>query len=315
MDTSLTLEGRRQIANGKLKIEYVSFTDAATFYESDVSSGSSDATNRIYLENCNLPQDQIAFEANDAGRINPFASVNDVALKDGNVYRYIFTPPSASIFSGSSESLQMLSGEQFFSTAEGLLTSSLDNFGRLRIVATKDNIFEDENFKIGNKNITFTITDEHPIKDDASKSMNIDELEGMYSDVRFSNSKNFKFMPPVNKLSRQSDSSKLKPIGNYRSLTATRASKLSGNQLQRELSFLEKLGLCKTITFDPTSRSNNLIGQLFEIGTDTLKKLDVVDYGKFTVKSSTKHAFFVGKVLIDSRNVTTFVHLFTLVFG
>jgi hypothetical protein len=63
LDTILTLEGRRQIADGKLKVEWVSLSDSFTFYESDLVSGSTDATQRLFFEASHSPQDQITFEA------------------------------------------------------------------------------------------------------------------------------------------------------------------------------------------------------------------------------------------------------------
>ncbi len=57
-DALVTLEGRRQISTGDMKIEYVSFTDGGTYYAADIASGSSDASSRIFLEACNLPQVQ-----------------------------------------------------------------------------------------------------------------------------------------------------------------------------------------------------------------------------------------------------------------
>lgn len=72
IDAILTSEGRRQMAEGDFKVSYVTFADADVAYEYDPVTGHVDPTNRIYLEACNLPQDQITFEANDAGKIKPF---------------------------------------------------------------------------------------------------------------------------------------------------------------------------------------------------------------------------------------------------
>ena len=63
--------------------------------------------------------------------------------------------------------------------------------------------------------------------------------------------------------------------------------------------------------------SNNLIGQFFEIGQSSFKKLDVIDFGEFVTEDEDfpeKHVFFVGKVYPDSKGSYTFVNMFTLVF-
>ena len=73
----------------------------------------------------------------------------------------------------------------------------------------------------------------------------------------------------------------------------------------------------ETITFYETSLENNLIGQFFEIGQTTFKKLDVIDFGEFVTGDEDfpeKHVFFVGKVFPDSKDSYTFVNMFTLVF-
>jgi hypothetical protein len=72
LDTILTNEGKRQIARGDLKVEYISYSDVGTYYAKDLISGSADASSRLYFEQCSLPQDQITFEADDSGNIKPF---------------------------------------------------------------------------------------------------------------------------------------------------------------------------------------------------------------------------------------------------
>jgi hypothetical protein len=85
LDTIVTLEGRRQLATGGINIRYVSFTDAATYYAADIVSGSADATLRLYLESCNLPQDQVTFQADSDGRLLPYASNDSATLRYGQL--------------------------------------------------------------------------------------------------------------------------------------------------------------------------------------------------------------------------------------
>jgi len=87
IDAMLTVEGRRQMAEGTFEVSYVTFSDADVAYIPDSDEGHVDPTNKIYLEACNLPQDQITFEANDEGKLVAFRS-QDIKLKPpgGNVY-------------------------------------------------------------------------------------------------------------------------------------------------------------------------------------------------------------------------------------
>jgi hypothetical protein len=74
IDAMLTSDGRRQMAEGTFEISYVTFTDSGVSYELDAENGHQDPTDRIYFEACNLPQDQITFEADDEGKLLPLKS-------------------------------------------------------------------------------------------------------------------------------------------------------------------------------------------------------------------------------------------------
>ena len=50
VDFILTDEGRKQVRDGDLKIEYASFTDRDTFYEEDQDGVATDPTSRLYFE-------------------------------------------------------------------------------------------------------------------------------------------------------------------------------------------------------------------------------------------------------------------------
>jgi len=321
LDTIITLEGRRQIANAKLKIEYVSFTDNATYYREDLVSGSADASVRVYLESCHLPQDQITFEADDSGRLSPFKNADGNVVKDGQILGYSFNALTASILSGSTQGMYFLKGDEFASTSESLLASSIDNFNKLRVIGTKDKLFEDDGFMVGNGNVEFTITNDRPLPDATTHAAHINHLESLFQDVRLSNVRNFKFLPPINKLTDRSidksdhRNTHASHLGNYKPWGRSHVYGLKPSQLEHELAHYRKIGYSKVVTFEPTSMKNTLVGQFFEINFNNMKKLDVIDYGTYVWKGDLRHAFFVGKVMTDENNTHTFVHIFTLVFG
>ena len=321
LDTIVTLEGRKQIAIGKLKIEYVSFTDSATYYKADLVSGSADATTRLYLESCNLPQDSITLEADDSGMLNPFDNTSGVQIKHGQILQYTFNSTSSSILTGSNQGLKFLKGSEFASSAEVLLASSVENFKKLRIIGTKDPIFEDDGFAIGNSSISFTINDNRPVSNRDNHVANHEHLDTLFNDVRLSHIQNFKYLPPLNKTflstvdKKDPQKTTSNHLGNYKPWGRTKLGGLSGDQLELELLHFEKQGYCKTMMFDPTSRDNRLLGQFFEVNNDTLRKLDVIDFGTYNHKKSKMHAFFIGKVLTNMNGSNTFVHIFTMIFG
>lgn len=322
LDVLLTAEGRRQLASGDMRIKYVSFSDAGTYYKADVVSGSADASVRLYLEASNLPQDQITFEANDDGRLQPFPNSNNITIKDGALFDYVFNYTTGSVITGSSQTSTFLTGSGFENAANDLLGSSIDNFNKLQLLGSKDTIFDDDSFAAGPKNVSFPLLYNKPIPDPTLIVANADSKESLFNDIRLSRVKNFKYLPPINKvkendqldLSDQTQTSKYQ-LGNYMPWGSTL--ELSYSQLADELKYFEELGYCKTITFDPTSKNNRLVGQFFEQNHADLKKLDVIDFGQHRTEDPINplaHVFFVGKLSINDKNAHTFFHMFTLVF-
>jgi len=85
IDAILTEEGRRQLAAGTFTICSASFSDTDVAYIPDKENGHDDPASKIYFEACNLPQDQITFEANDQGHLVPFRR-QDIAITAGGAF-------------------------------------------------------------------------------------------------------------------------------------------------------------------------------------------------------------------------------------
>jgi hypothetical protein len=299
LDSIVTFSGRQQIAAGNLKIEYASFTDTHAFYEKDLVSGSSDATQRIYLEACNLPQDQITFETDDSGFMLPFrgGSVNSVGNK---------------VLSGSSGNKlisAVTNAIQFNSAASILLSSSIDNFDKNNVIGSIDPYLNHNKFELDYDSIKFTITNDYPFEEGDLYDTSIDNVESVFQDKRLSHVANFLYLPPINASSVESSKPEL--LGDYPRLGQEPI--LEYDDLAKELKTREK----QTINFYETSLGNNIVGQFFEISNTEFSKLDVIDFGDFVTNDADypeKHVFFVGKVFPDSRGSYTFVNMFTMVF-
>jgi hypothetical protein len=309
LDSVVTLEGRRQMASGRFKIDFVTFSDSATFYERDAVSGSADIGSRVHFECSQLPQDQITFEADDSGKLVPMANTSGLTLAGGR------------ILSGSADEFVILSGSAFASQAETLLASSLDNFQNLMTIGTLDSVFEDDHFELSHGDIKFRVTNDVPISDLSSQTANISQLESFFSDDRFSNIPNFKFLPPINRVSDK-NLDPLNPavrkqykMGEFQTLGSNNI--LSPEQLDSQLDVARKKGNSVVVRFDPTNNTNRLAGQFFEMRDGELRKLDVLEFGQFKVDDDEypdRHVFFAGKVYQDDFGAHTFVRLFTLVF-
>ena len=69
------------------------------------------------------------------------------------------------------------------------------------------------------------------------------------------------------------------------------------------------------IGFTSRSKSNNLLGQCFEISSNGVNKLLAIDYGEFANEDHERHrVFLLGKTIRDARGTAKFCRLFTLVF-
>jgi len=312
LDTIITQQGREQLSMGKLKIRYVSFTDCHTFYKADIVSGTQDAASRIYLESCCLPQDQITFEADDSGKIMPFGNSSNVQIRAGQAYH--FTPVTSSFIAGNYAPV-FYTGDEFASLADDLLASSIDNFTKLQLVGTFDKVFDEDGFGVSNNDVTFVINNNKPVKY-GSETVNLTSLDSLFNDARFSNLENFKFLPPINKIQSAIDKSNINQtkdtwLGHYKPLGRIQNNSITSGQIEGELAHYEQQGFAREVYFEPTSKNNRLMLQFFEVTNDTMKKLDVVDFGVL----GNKKYFFVGKIFTDANNVNTFVHLFTMVFS
>jgi hypothetical protein len=323
LDTIITVEGRRQLSQGGINIAYVSFTDTATFYKADVASGSQDATQRIFLESCQLPQDQVTFQADDTGDLLPFSNADGIPQAPGKILSYTYTGTTGTLIAGSKQDVSSSRGAGFAAHTDTLLAASADNFNKLRVIATQDPIFEDDGFAVGPDQVTFTINNLRPISDLSQIAAHISSVDSIFSDPRFSNLPNFRYLPPVNKVTDTAldltdyRATSQVQLGAYWPWGRTQLAGLSLPQIVYELKYYEQLGCMRAFSFDPTSISNTLVGQFFERNFDTIRKLDVVDYGRYRTGNPTQptaHVFFVGKVQVDEKGTDTFIHLFTLVF-
>lgn len=220
-----------------------------------------------------------------------------------------------------------LSNADFSSQITGILTASFENFSLLRSISTIDQLFQDDSFNLSKEDVEFDISQ---ISGDSYKTLSaqsknppqLNSIDSLFSDKKLSHLDNFKYLPPIVKVSDSliSDKSNLestKPylLGNYPSWGDNETT-LTYSKLKNELKDYPK----EEITFLNTSNKNNVIAQIFEISENSVSKLDIVDFGKIFNDTSIQEmnnnsVFFVGKNYIDDRGTTCFVNIFTLIFS
>lgn len=338
IDALLTYEGRRQMADGNFVIKYATFSDAFVYYQQDLEEGHVDPTNKIYLEAFNAPHDQIIFEADDSGNLIPFrqhaeigtttivgSTTGSVAWKSFSQGKLKEITKTYSYTTAVTSSIDesTIRNDDFASQIEGILTSSFDNFKKLRIIGSQDRVFADQEFALNTNEVSFNIVvNEETVQ--MQDPTNINTIDALFNDEKLRNIDNFKYLPPIKKVKNNNSIDKTDVqaletenyvLGFYPPWGPTE--KLTFSDIKKELNQYE--ATAKTIYFDPTSRDNEIVSQFFEINQDTVSKLDVIDYGRVSdnfnnPRAATHHVFFAGKVLIDDAGSTNFIHLFTLVF-
>jgi hypothetical protein len=218
-----------------------------------------------------------------------------------------------------------IENSSFASQIEGILTSSLDNFVDLQTIATVDRLFQDDQFSLTNNEITFDLSraSTKAIRSFKDSPPTLNSIDSLFSDDKMSHLENFMYLPPIVKTSDSQlpDKSKVENLtpyllGNYPSW-GDNEKRLTFSKLMDEIKSYEDIH--PPIYFKETSRKHRLIGQIFEVTSNHISKLDVVDFGNVmneqTQNTSPSRVFFAGKTFLDNRGTTCFVNMFTLIFS
>ena len=339
LDTILTDEGRRQLGTGKFVPMFYSFSDAGAVYSplDTYVSGTAPTDNIstiISFEAFPLPQDQVAYEADDSGALQVFGNNNYFTSSVGTV-RVISGKLVNNWQAGYPEVLT--SSANFASIASTVLGDTSNNFRKLMILKSPDILYTNrDRFVVNKDNIQFKVTDTTTLGGGVTVG-NLEATENLFSDRKLSHIDNFMYMPPINVDQTN--------IGDYSAAVNGNRQIASYQDLKNEFQNIvvangtvnERVQLQRdTIYFSETSITNRLMGQVFEIAQGKITKLDVVDFGVFTIRKADPplfpdavptplnpdlvtattriHVYFVGKVIRDSTGNDKFLNLMSLVF-
>lgn len=339
IDLVVTQEGKRQIAQGKLRAEFASFSDSNAFYD----AGNKDVSKRLYFEVMERPENAIISEKDDSGRLinlNNTDDINTPSIVGNDIF-----------MKGTDGIAKPVTGSEFQIGMQKVIDTALDHFKKNYFIGTIDGEGTSE-FSTNKDKLTFTITDTKPFKNSPYKEIiNVNDAEPFFLDSKMAHLDNFQFLPPVShstglsigkykdirSTTRESweDIKKLVPEKEFvKDISPASSNNLlnpnikNGQEYKSEKLFkngkvpdiIEKVPRqVETLTFDKTSTENNLILQVYEDGLDaTMHKLDVIDSGTFydeddKVGRTEKHVFYVGKVFYDDYKMPTFINIFTLI--
>jgi len=310
MDLVMTQEGKRQLASGDFKVSYASFTDKGTFYDRSSISGSSDtAYNRPYFEAVSYPFDSITIESNDQGNVlsvgvGQIGTTSDrFAVKDGKIETKSSKTPVKNTADFDSK---------FSSYVDDIIKSTTQNFKKQQIIASRDPIDDSDQFLLSQTTFNLSYSNIGPIAGTDLVPL-VDQAPSLLTHKRFANSLNFQYLPPI-----VESNDALVPMGSYPDIKeseeytyADLISDLDGSDPENPT--------CprQTIRFIETSKSNDICFQVYELGSSTLKKLDMVDFGSFFDAEDPDHpdkrVIFLGKVFVDSFGTPTYANIFTII--
>mgnify|MGYP001442758805 CR=1 FL=1 len=229
IDTVITQEGKRQIANGGLRAVYAAVSDKSSYYEYSAVSGSEDASKRIYFESPTEDiNDSIVMETDDSGKLlgypvqgPEFYATDGVITGRASISgSLIYATPEAGTaqygITGSADAA-------FATSANAICSSSIDRFKNLYTIGTREAEEPlDLNMEISPRGYKFTINNMFPFNEGVeAATTNLDYIEPLFFDEMLANVINFQYLPPLTKAlagnQRKSPSSppRVKKFGNY----------------------------------------------------------------------------------------------------
>jgi hypothetical protein len=281
IDLLLTNEGKRQLVNGQMRVDYISYSDCSINYNDE-------EIEKIILEANNLPQDQITPEA-DANELIRKILTSNFKVINGNVYDLQSQPLSGSITSN------------FF---DEITNSSLQNFNKLQIIKSQDSFYDIKNLSSNILSSSIRITNDDINQNNEvnkpNNSLSVDLMDSIFLDIDASKSKNYLYLPPID------DNNE--PLYDY-------GFKKGANQILDDNKLNKRLSNKKKIDFklNSSGKTHIQIFQSEENQISNLKKLDIIKYGDLFDAGVYKGvAYFVGRLLVDNSGNSTFYRIFTI---
>ncbi len=299
LDALITVDGRRQMANRTIDISFATFSDEGIFYDSEDGFSARDISDLAILEVASLPRDTVIPEVDDDGAFS-------LSLADGNKVvngRKVVSGslPRISVDENGVRTVieeeTVLTGTiNAYSGALDVMRTAMKHFQQLNIIRTDDGILESD-FKTDTNTVNLTTV---PIP------AALAAIRPMIFDDNLNHLLNMKYLPP-----EVEDNNNMVPLADY--------PKFNKEPYNNFSSFMEENlipAISRTeINFTARSKSNNLLGQFFEINKNGVNKLLAIDYGEFVNENEKRHRVFIlGKTIRDANGTAKFCKLFTLVF-
>jgi hypothetical protein len=277
LDSRITSEGRRRIANGTFAVRYVSVSDVLGSYQGD-SAG-------VYVDR----DTNLSFESAES----PFDTIVPITDDDSFLIPYLTMSGTLDPRKGAST----VAGQKAVAGVSKVTSGAIEAISNSRIAKTKDPIVNDPGLLSSPAFYRFKLEDSGSFKDIPSEA-SVDDVESLMADFRLSTRPNFMFLPPV-----QAGGNSLGTYKDIREQTS-----VSPQDFFMELSASQPAKL----NFSPRTDTHSLVLQVFEENSGSLGKLEIIEYGSASFGNEMRRVYFAGKMMNDGFDAPTFVNLFTL---
>lgn len=278
VDSTLTIEGRRQLSTGNLDVAFYAFEDSDIIYQDDGTGVVVDASSHISFEAWQKQQDNLIVRSDESGNVLSTIS-GSVVISGGRAF----------VLSGSDQvAATQLDHDDIISSTDP--TNSLQYQSLLQTVGS----FEDNAFDVAPTQLTFTITDKIPLEK-RNQTGEINGADTLYSDPLLSHIVNFAYLPPINSMGETLG--EYQPIGPLEPVSPkTHLDNVS--KLQRN-----------TVYMSPRPINNRIAMQMFSFHGGDVVKLHAVDAGYV----GTSRIIFYGRIFKNSNGALVFLRIFTIV--
>ena len=187
-------------------------------------------------------------------------------------------------------------------TVDNTLNTTIENLQQLRPIATIPNFTNNTDFELSVNQKEFTIVDgDYRISKDGVTNT----MDAVFQDGNFQHLPNYKYLPPVNKISGELLADYPKFNSEEYFSFDTIISRLKGKQGIR-------------VNFTENSDEKNIVANIVEqLPDETVSDLTIIDYGLYSNNISGSpgyRVFFVGKIFNDNLGLPVFSNIFTIIF-
>jgi len=194
VDFIVTQEGKRQMANGELRVEYASATDCHIAYAK--SEFYDEVCDKIYFEVAEKPENAIVLEKDDSGRLIQKDVLGGVTIEGDKLFHQFLKNTGQETLR---YNMLIATGSQFTSLSNDLIENSIKHFKKNQFIASSFGEAVNKEFQINKREINYTISNSIPFPLGPKREVvNIDNTATLVTDKNLAHLPNFQYLPPNN---------------------------------------------------------------------------------------------------------------------